>query len=74
MWRPLLDSRFDGDPDGLPATYIWARTRRMSTARSGNRKAGEEMGHIVGGHKRLVDAMVARASERSASRRAPTPR
>ncbi len=32
IWKPLLDSRFDGDPSGLPATYLWARTRRMSGA------------------------------------------
>ncbi len=35
IWKPLLDSRFDGDPSGLPATYLWARTRRMSAAREG---------------------------------------
>ena len=34
IWKPLLDSRFDGDPSGLPATYLWARTRRMSGARA----------------------------------------
>jgi protoporphyrinogen oxidase len=60
IWRPLLDSRFDSDPSGLPATYLWARTRRMSSARQSGRGA-EEMGHIVGGHQRLIDAMVARA-------------
>ena len=63
IWKPLLDSRFDGDPSGLPATYLWARTRRMSGARSGKGSGGEEMGHIVGGHQRLIDAMVARAGE-----------
>ena len=30
LWMPLLDSKFDGRYDDLPATYIWARTRRMS--------------------------------------------
>ena len=30
LWRPLLDSKFDGRYDDLPATYLWARTRRMS--------------------------------------------
>lgn len=63
IWKPLLDSRFDGDPSGLPATYLWARTRRMSGARRGGGGGGEEMGHIVGGHQRLIDAMVARAEE-----------
>ncbi len=63
IWKPLLDSRFDGDPSGLPATYLWARTRRMSGARNSKGSGGEEMGHIVGGHQRLIDAMVARAEE-----------
>ncbi|HEY0390321.1 MAG TPA: FAD-dependent oxidoreductase [Solirubrobacterales bacterium] len=60
IWKPLLDSRFDSDPSGLPATYLWARTRRMSGARG--KGGGEEMGHIVGGHQRLIDAMVEKAA------------
>jgi protoporphyrinogen oxidase len=63
IWKPLLNSRFDGDPAGLPATYIWARTRRMSGTRGRGGGGGEEMGHIVGGHRRLIDAMVRRARE-----------
>jgi protoporphyrinogen oxidase len=73
IWKPLLDSRFDGDPSGLPATYLWARTRRMSGARSGGGKGGEEMGHIVGGHQRLIDAMVARARELGVEARTGAP-
>lgn len=63
IWKPLLDSRFDGDPSGLPATYLWARTRRMSGARQGKGSGGEEMGHLIGGHQRLIDAMVERARQ-----------
>lgn len=73
IWKPLLDSRFDGDPSGLPATYLWARTRRMSGARNGGGKGGEEMGHIVGGHQRLIDAMVARARELGVEARTEAP-
>ncbi len=62
IWKPLLDSRFEGDPAGLPATYLWSRTRRMSTAREGGGK-GEEFGHLIGGHQRLIDAIIARAQE-----------
>jgi protoporphyrinogen oxidase len=62
IWRPLLDSRFDGEHEELPATYLWARTRRMSGARTG-RSQGEEMGHVVGGHQRLIDAAAQRARE-----------
>ncbi len=66
IWRPLLDSRFEGKPEGLPATYLWARTRRMSSARQGAAK-GEVMGHVVGGHQRLVDAVAAAASSNGAT-------
>jgi protoporphyrinogen oxidase len=60
IWLPLLDSRFDGRHDELPATYLWARTRRMSGARTG-RSQGEQMGHVVGGHQRLIDGAAERA-------------
>jgi protoporphyrinogen oxidase len=57
IWRPLLDSRFDGEWGELPATYLWARTNRMRSARAGKaRGGGEVMGHLVGGHETLVDA------------------
>ena len=60
IWKPLLYSRFDSNPAGLPATYLWSRTRRYSDARE-NKAGGEAMGCIKGGHQRLIDAMVARA-------------
>jgi protoporphyrinogen oxidase len=57
IWRPLLDSRFDGRHDELPATYLWARTNRMRSARSHGGSGGETMGHLVGGHERLITAV-----------------
>lgn len=62
IWNPLLASRFDGRYGELPATYLWARTRRMSGARTGARRR-EEMGHLIGGHQRLIEAAGARARE-----------
>jgi protoporphyrinogen oxidase len=62
IWRPLLDSRFDSNHAELPATYLWARTNRMRSAREG-RSAGEKMGCLKGGHERLVLAAAARAQE-----------
>jgi protoporphyrinogen oxidase len=55
MWRPLLDSKFDGSFDDLPATYLWARTRRMSSTRD---KSGREiMGWLEGGYETLTAAL-----------------
>jgi protoporphyrinogen oxidase len=62
IWRPLLDSRFNSNHDELPATYLWARTNRMRSARDG-RSAGERMGCLQGGHETLVQAAAARARE-----------
>jgi protoporphyrinogen oxidase len=58
MWRPLLDSKFDGRYDNLPATYIWARTRRMGTTR--DRSGREVLGWLRGGYQALIDALEAR--------------
>jgi protoporphyrinogen oxidase len=60
IWRPLLDSRFDSRHAELPATYLWARTNRMRSARDG-RGEGEKMGCLKGGHERLVLAAAERA-------------
>jgi protoporphyrinogen oxidase len=55
LWRPLLDSKFDGRFEDLPATYIWARTRRMSATRD---SAGREvMGWLEGGYQKLIDTL-----------------
>jgi protoporphyrinogen oxidase len=61
LWKPLLDSKFDGRYDDLPATYIWARTRRMGTTR--DRGGREVMGWLEGGYQTLVDALEARLRE-----------
>jgi protoporphyrinogen oxidase len=73
IWKPLLATRFDGNPAGLPATYLWARTRRMSGARESKGGGGEAMGHIVGGHQRLIDAIVDRARARGVEIRTGAP-
>ena len=55
LWRPLLDSKFDGHFDDLPATYLWSRMRR--TAGTRDRSGREVMGWIRGGHQALADAL-----------------
>jgi protoporphyrinogen oxidase len=62
IWRPLLNSRFDSQHDELPATYLWARTNRMRSART-SQGSGETMGCLRGGHERLIEAAAARAHE-----------
>jgi protoporphyrinogen oxidase len=61
LWRPLLDSKFDGQFDDLPATYLWARTRRMSKTRDSSGR--EIMGWLEGGYETLITALVARIRE-----------
>ena len=61
LWKPLLDSKFDGRYDDLPATYIWARSRRMATTR--DRSGREVMGWIEGVDQRLVAALERRIRE-----------
>jgi protoporphyrinogen oxidase len=59
LWQPLLDSKFDGRYHDLPATYIWARTRRMSKTRDASGR--ELMGWLEGGgYQRLVDRLEGR--------------
>lgn len=72
IWKPLLDSRFDGHHDELPATYLWSRTRRMRSARSGKGGA-EEFGALRGGHQRLIEAAAAAAEQAGATVRTGVP-
>ena len=58
LWRPLLDSKFDGKFDDLPASYIWARTRRMSKTRDAQGR--ELMGWLHGGYQALIDRLETR--------------
>lgn len=59
MWGPMLAAKFDGDPQGIPATWMWSRLVRMKSTREGaNQK--EAAGHLIGGYKTLLDAMAVR--------------
>jgi protoporphyrinogen oxidase len=71
LWKPLLDSKFDGRYDDLPATYIWARTRRMGSTR--DRSGREVMGWLEGGYQTLVDALEHRIRELGGEIYAGTP-
>ena len=71
LWRPLLDSKFDGRYEDLPATYIWSRTRRMGKTR--DRSGREMMGWLEGGYQALVDALELRVRELGGEVHAGTP-
>jgi protoporphyrinogen oxidase len=62
LWRPLLESKFDGRYDDLPATYLWSRMRR--TAGTRDRSGQEVMGWIHGGYQELVDRLGAEIRRR----------
>lgn len=62
VWRPLLDSKFDGRFDDLPATYVWSRMRR--TAGTRDRAGREVMGWIPGGYQTVVDELARRIQAR----------
>jgi protoporphyrinogen oxidase len=61
LWKPLLDSKFDGNYEDLPATYIWARTRRMGKTR--DRSGRELLGWLQGGYQTLIDALETRVRQ-----------
>ena len=58
IWLPMLNAKFDGGFDSVPATYIWARLVRMKSTRKGASQK-EQAGHLIGGYSSLIRAMAA---------------
>jgi len=59
IWQPMLRAKFDGSFANVPATWIWSRLVRVKSTRSGASQK-EMAGHIIGGYKRLIEAMAHR--------------
>lgn len=59
LWGPMLAAKFDGDPQGIPATWMWSRLVRMKSTRDGANQR-ERAGHLVGGYATLLAAMAKR--------------
>jgi protoporphyrinogen oxidase len=58
IWKPLLNAKFDGGFANIPATYIWSRIVRVSSA--SDKKAGKELsGHLIGGYQVLAERIAA---------------
>jgi len=55
FWQPLLKTKFDGNIDKIPATYIWAWLARMAVNRS-----SIETQFLTGGNSKLRQAMIKR--------------
>ncbi len=60
VWKPLLRAKFDSEAVDVPATYIWARLRRMMATRQGV-TSKEMMCYLEGGYYTLIEALAARA-------------
>lgn len=59
IWKPLLRAKFDSETSDVPATYIWARLRRMLATRKGV-TSKEMMCYLEGGYFTLVEALIER--------------
>ena len=59
VWKPLLRAKFDTEALEVPATYIWARLRRMMATRQGV-TSREMMCYLEGGYYTLIEALAAR--------------
>jgi protoporphyrinogen oxidase len=62
LWKPMLVAKFDGDPSGVPATWMWARLVRMKSTRDGANQR-ERAGHLIGGYASLLRAMAGRIED-----------
>lgn len=54
IWDPLLRSKLGSAREQTSAAFIWATIRRLYGARNGEEKK-EQMGHVRGGYKRILE-------------------
>jgi protoporphyrinogen oxidase len=59
LWKPMLQVKFDGEIDRVPATWMWSRLVRMKSTRDGANQR-EKAGPLVGGYATLLGAMAKR--------------
>jgi protoporphyrinogen oxidase len=72
LWGPMLAAKFDGDPQGIPATWMWSRLVRMKSTRQGANQR-EQAGHLVGGYATLLSAMADRITAAGGTIQLQTP-
>ncbi len=61
VWKPLLRAKFDSTMTDVPATYIWARLKRMLGTRKGV-TSKEMMCYLEGGYFTLLEALADRCA------------
>lgn len=71
VWKPLLRAKFDTAFEGVPATYIWSRLKRMMGTRQGV-TSKEMMCYLETGYYTLIEAMAARCEARGVEARVNT--
>jgi len=63
FWQPMLNAKFDGEYDQVPATWMWSRFVRTTASRRGVRQE-ELTGHLIGGYATLMQAMAGQIIKR----------
>ncbi|HEX2906575.1 MAG TPA: FAD-dependent oxidoreductase [Phototrophicaceae bacterium] len=63
LWRPLLETKFDGLYDTVPATYIWAWLNRMFGIRRPP-QFRSRVGYLRRGHYALIQALAEAITQR----------
>ena len=61
LWEPLLEKKFAGAFDDIPASFLWGRVHARTRSRE---KETETLGYLRGGFQRLIRAMVHSIRER----------
>ncbi len=56
IWAPLLRAKLGGDASDVSATLLWATIHRLASARRGG-VGQEELGHLIGGARDLLDRL-----------------
>lgn len=56
IWEPLLEVKWSGVHQRLPAAWVWARLSQRARSRDA-RDMGEKLGYMRGGFKQLYDAL-----------------
>lgn len=72
VWAPLMESKFEGHVKDIPASWLWARSRRRIGSKR-DRGKGQLFGYFKGSIKLLLDRLVDEIGKRGAQIRMGEP-